>query len=335
MRGKNGGRVWKWLLSLFGLAIFAVLVARIGLKVVLANLSAVGLWFVVVFLIGLAWLFCQALAWTLIQSAFRPVPLMPFFRARIIADGLNTLLPAANVGGDAARTVIVKDYSPIEESVPVVVFDKTIEFTATLFYLIAGLLISVLKLQFPHELRGPVAFILAGSLVGIAVLVILQFRGVAGLIRKAAAVIPGGRKWAASKEDVLRELDANMRFLYGRSKLKIAEAWGLHFTARSLGAVEIFVILKAMGAETGFAEIVFISVIVVLMNTALFIMPGQWGVSEGAHVLAGAAVGYTAPAALSLGIIRRLRKVLVAGLAVLLMGTGKERMKMVEKKDVR
>lgn len=334
MSRKDRGSAWKWLLSLVGLGIFAGLVAKIGLSVVLRNLTEVGWWFAVVFMVGLVWLGCQALAWTLIQAVFRPVPFLPFFRAKIIADGMNTILPAANVGGDALRAVVVKDLVPFKESVPVIIFDKTLEFTATLFYLVAGLLLSVLNLKFPGELRVPVVFILAGILVGIAVLVFLQFRGVAGLIRKVAPIIPGGRKWVAEKEDVLLELDANMRFLYGRSKTRIAAAFGLHLIGRILGAVEIYIILRAMGLEAGFTPVVFISVIVVLMNTALFIMPGQWGISEGAHVLAGAAVGYTAPVALSLGIIRRLRKVLVAGLAVFLLSLKKESIKTVENNNV-
>lgn len=321
-------------LAVLGVVLFLFLIKRIGLGNILKNIGDVGLWFIVVFLVGMGWLFCQSVAWSIIQAAFKPVPFLALFRARIIADGLNTLLPTANMGGDAARAVLVQDLIPLRQGVPGVIVDKTIEFIASLFYMCASLLISAIFLKIPPSLRATSIAVLGSITAGIFLFVVLQFKGMSGLIGKAASLIPGGRRWMEAKSAMFAELDGNIRFLYGRSKIRMIAAWILHLIGRLLGAVEVWVVLRAMGRHPSIPQVLFISVIVVIMNTALFIMPGQWGVSEGAHVLAGAALGYSASASLSLGIVRRLRKVLVAGIAVLLLLIKKQHLNILGVKNV-
>jgi uncharacterized membrane protein YbhN (UPF0104 family) len=327
MNDNGKKRLVRYGLSLVGLVIFIILVLKIGLGVIIQNFSRVGAWFLVVCLLGVSWLFLQALAWSLIQRTFQPVPLWALFRAKLIADGLNTLLPAANMGGEAARAVIIKRYVPLQQGIPGVVFDKTIEYTASLFFLAAGLLISVQRLKVPQAVRTPSTVVLGAIAAGIITLVVLQFQGIYPLLKKLAPVIPGGRKWFLEREDILRELDGNMRSLFGQSKLKLVAAWGLHLAGRVLGAVEVYVILRALEVPTNWAKVLFISVFVVISNTAFFLMPGQWGVAEGAHLLVARMVRYSSAVGLTLGVVRRIRKVLFAGVAVILIVAGKERLK--------
>jgi uncharacterized membrane protein YbhN (UPF0104 family) len=76
----------------------------LGIGVVLENVSRFGAWFAAILIVGSSWLFFQACAWSIIQNAyFQKVPFFRMFRVRITSDALNSLLPSASLGGDAAR----------------------------------------------------------------------------------------------------------------------------------------------------------------------------------------------------------------------------------------
>ncbi|MBC7361363.1 MAG: flippase-like domain-containing protein [Candidatus Aminicenantes bacterium] len=317
---------------LFGILLFIILIYRINPQVVLDNFSKIGLWFFVTCFIAFCWIFLQSLAWAIVQSAFQPVPFLTLFRAKVMADGLNTLLPTANMGGEAARALIIKKHSPLQEGIPGIVFDKTIEYVASLVYLAAGLFISLLYLKVPESLKIPSLVVLFTTGVGTIILVFLQFKGVYKILEKLAALFPKAKKWLLEKEKLLRQFDVNMRLLFSHSWIKLMGALTLHIISRLLGAMEIFVIIKALGLPATLVKVIFISVFVVIMNTAFFLIPGQWGAAEGANLLAAVTVGYPASVGLSIGIVRRARKIFFAALTVLLLFLRKEKLKL---KDIR
>jgi uncharacterized membrane protein YbhN (UPF0104 family) len=316
-----------------GFLLFVILIYRVGFRVIVDNFSKIGAWFFVTCLIALAWIFLQSLAWAIVQSAFQPVPFLTLFRAKVMADGLNTLLPTANMGGEAARALIIKKHSPLREGIPGIVFDKTLEYLASLFYLGAGLFLSIIYLKIPERLKISALVVLATTAVGITILVILQFKGVFNILRKLAKVFPKGRKWFREEEEVLRQFDSNMRLLFSHSKFKTLTAWLLHVISRLLGALEIYVILKVMGIPVSIIKVIFISVFVVIVNTAFFIIPGQWGTAEGANMLAAATVGYPVSAGLSVGVVRRARKIFFAAITVILLLIRKEKIKLTRSQD--
>ncbi|MGZ5497918.1 MAG: hypothetical protein ACXWHI_04280, partial [Candidatus Aminicenantales bacterium] len=57
---------------------------------------------------------------------------------------------------------------------------------------------------------------------------------------------------------------------------------------------------------------------VTIINTAFFIVPGQFGVAESASVLVLQSLGFPAALGLSLGVIRRIRKMITAAVGLAL-----------------
>jgi len=112
---------------------------------------------------------------------------------------------------------------------------------------------------------------------------------------------------------------------FKHSRLKLAAAFFLHFASRWLGVLEVYVIFRALNLSTSPAKVLFISVFVVIVNTAFFLIPGQLGAAEGANLLAATAVGYPATVGLSLGLVRRARKVVYALATVVLILIGRQK----------
>ena len=85
--------------------------------------------------------------------------------------------------------------------------------------------------------------------------------------------------------------------------------------ARLAGAAEVFIVLRVLGAPVSPIQAVFIYSVIVVINTVFFILPGQWGVTESASLLLLQALGQSAAIGLSLGVIRRIRKLVFVALA--------------------
>jgi 1L-myo-inositol 1-phosphate cytidylyltransferase len=314
----------RYLLTGAGLLLLVVLLTTIGTAAVLDSLARFGPWFLAILGVALAWLFVQAWAWYLVQRAyFRPVPLLPMFRARVICDALNTLIPSANVGGEAARAFLIKRYVPLTEGIPGVLADKTVEFFATTLFLMLGFLASLLFIRLPGWMAGAAAVSFGITFVCIGVFIVFQRKGVRWTLDRAAKVVPRVQRFIDKKESAIAELDANLRLVYSRFSWKTVAAAGLHFVNRIFGLVEVYIILRVLGTGASVIQALFISTGVTLINTAFFFVPGHFGVMESGHVLILQSLGFTAALGLSLGVIRRIRKLAMAALGLLLYALAK------------
>jgi len=312
------------LLTCSGLLLLIYLISRVGVAAVLTQLSRFGPWFLVIVGLGFAWLFLQAWAWHAIQRAhFRPVPLGRLFLVKIISDALNTLLPSANVGGDAARAFLIRGHVPLKEGLPGIIVDKTVEAFASALFLASGFLLSLLLLDLPNWMTVAAAVCLLVTGIGVVLLVTVQRKGALWTLNGVAKIFPRAGRFAAGRERHIRDLDANLRVLHGGLGGWTVAATALHFAARVLGAVEVLVIMNVLGAALSALQALFISTGVTLINTAFFIVPGQFGVAESAHVLAVQTLGYSAALGLSLGIIRRIRKLATATVGLILYAAQK------------
>ncbi|MGB9906968.1 MAG: lysylphosphatidylglycerol synthase domain-containing protein [Candidatus Saccharicenans sp.] len=331
MNNSNIKKLVRVILTALGLLLLAVLIYRVGPREVWENTRQVGYYFILTCLIALGWIFLQSAAWSIVQTAFQPVPFRVLFKARIMADGVTTLVPmSANVGGEAARAIIIRRYSPLREGIPGILFDKTVESFASLVFLTTGLFISLLFLKIPEKYKISALTVLGSITVVIAVMIILQLKGVYGILNKLARIFPRSRQWFLEKEEILRQFDRNMRTLFRHSKLKLTTAFLMHFASRWLGVLEVYVIVRALGWSAPLVKMLFMSVFVVIANTAFFLIPGQWGAAEGASLLAATTVGYPAAIGLSIGLVRRARKVIYALVTVILMLGSRQKLKLSE-----
>ncbi len=314
----------RFLLTGAGLLLLVILLMTVGTATVLDSLARFGPWFLVILGVALAWLFVQAWAWYLVQRAhFRPVPLLRLFRARIVCDALNTLIPSANVGGEAARAFLIQRYVPLTEGIPGVLADKTIEFFTTTLFLMLGFLVSLLFIRLPGWMSGAAAISLVITFVCIGVFIVFQRKGVQWTLGRVAKVVPRVQRFIDKRQSTIVELDANLRLVYCRFSWKTVAAAGLHFVNRIFGVAEVYIILRVLGTGASVIQALFISTGVTLINTAFFFVPGHFGVMESGHVLILQSLGFTAALGLSLGVIRRIRKLAMAGLGLLLYALAK------------
>ncbi|MGA2534295.1 MAG: lysylphosphatidylglycerol synthase transmembrane domain-containing protein [Candidatus Aminicenantales bacterium] len=320
-------RSWiKGLLTAVGVLLFFYLVRRIGFKTLGANLSRFGPWFILTSLLAAGWIYCQSVAWWLIQKGFfRRVPLGLLYRIKIISGAFNLVLPSASLGGDAMRAFMIKKNVPLKEGIPSVLFDKTLEFIASTFFLTCGFLLGLITIRLPRSLTIPVIVSLGITATATFLLILAQKTGVKKIVARVGSLIPGGRAWIEKREIHLEALDQNLRLLYSRSNRKAILPFVLHVIGRLLGTVEVMIILAVLKAPVNFIQAIFICTVVTVGNSIFFILPGQWGVMESVHILVLQSLGYPAAIGLSLSVIRRIRSLLFVGLGLILFASGKRK----------
>jgi uncharacterized membrane protein YbhN (UPF0104 family) len=317
MTAKAAGKWARAVLTAVGVLIFVYLIHRIGLHTLRSNLVRFGPWFLLTCLIAATWLFSQAVAWWLIQKAFfTRLRLGVLFRIKIISDTFNLILPSASLGGDAMRAFLIRENVPLKDGIPSVLFDKTIEFCGSILFLVGGFLLGLTSLRLPRSLTIPVSISLGMTAIVIILLVLAQKKGLTTTLRRLGRAIPKAQSWIAKREGHIEAMDRNFRLLYTRSNTKAIAPLAIHFLSRFLAAAEVLVIMAVLKAPVSVVQAIFITTVVTAGNTVFFVLPGQWGVTEGLHVLVLQSLGYPAAVGLSLAVVRRIRKLVMASLGL-------------------
>jgi uncharacterized membrane protein YbhN (UPF0104 family) len=130
-------------------------------------------------------------------------------------------------------------------------------------------------------------------------------------------------------------LDDNLNKSYttGVRSLVIAGFW--HTCGRMLGVLEVMLLMNLLGAEMTFIEAIFFSTIVNVINGIFFLIPGQLGVSEAAQAEIAKTLGYTEDIGFGVGIVRRIRKLILMALGLFFLATYDKKEELLQSKNGR
>ena len=109
-----------------------------------------------------------------------------------------------------------------------------------------------------------------------------------------------------------------VRFMHDRPG-RLVEVLGLELVGHVLLAMEIWVVMRAIGSAASWADAFTMEGAIKLIAAVFFFVPGQLGAAEGVYVLLADALRFGPAAGLTLALIRRVRALLIAtvGLAAL------------------
>ena len=282
--------------------IHSVGVAVIGRDVALAGWvlpATVSIYLTQLFLSGQAWR--AALG----RAGVSP---MQMFRLRWIRDGINALLPVAQLGGQVvgARLLTRMGVTPALAAAAAIL-DLTVEAVSQLLFTLAGVAVLLVTTR-SHAWLSWVAsgLLLTACCVGgfVAVQRLGGLRVVERLLARLAVRWPAAAGWS-------------LRGLHRRLMARQADypallrATGFHILAWILGGAEVWVVLAALHSGVSALDAVVIESLGMAARSAGFAVPGAIGVQEGGFVLVCGLFGVPAEAALALSVLKRLREALV------------------------
>ncbi len=312
----------KLLQSIFfvlGLGIFIYLIYLLGWKVLLEKIELIGWWWIPLVLLALIWQFFHMQAWNEVLSflGYR-LSLWQLYKLKMIAEAVNMVVPSGNLGGDTVRAHLIRKQVPMNTAIPSVMVDKTLDFLSKMIFNIVGFTLILFFIEMPPVLFWSCTLYLIFIFFYNSLLVWIQVKGISGGLLKAIKWIPSLYQALIKRRDQLSLLDENLNRAYTQGKLKLFLAGVYHTIGRTLGVVEIWIVLWLLGEQPGFVEVLFLGVIVNVINGAFAIIPGQWGVSEYAQVLTAQVLGYTTAIGLSMAVIRRIRRLFLTGVGLII-----------------
>jgi putative membrane protein len=229
-----------------------------------------------------------------------------FYRLRIIREGIDSLLPVAQVGGEiVGARLLARRGVALSRAAASVVVDVTVELLTQLLFLLAGLLTLAL-LRAAGAATGLKLLLAAAA---IAALFLLAQR--LGLLRMIETLTSGvARRWPSLAGLSLDGLHDCAVRIY-RQPGPMLRGAALHFTAWIAGCLESWAVLHAMGVKVSPAQALVIESLGMAGRSGGFAIPAALGAQEGGFVLAAAAVGVALAPALALSLVKRLREILV------------------------
>ena len=306
-------KVLRLLLPGLGLLLLGYLVGKTGVGEVLHHLAIVKWSFPVVLLVAFLWHLSNSLAWSFAfpPGAFKP-PFSALLRAKLAGDAVSQLTPLANLGGEPLKAYLLKGQAPTSLSLAAVVVNKTTQVLTGLVFSSLGFLLVVFYWDLPHALPHSVELGLGVILVASGMLIWglyhqqhHLFTSLLTLIRRLGIKTD----WIASKMAKARRIDDHIGHFYQRHKGRLAAVVACHTVGWFLGTCETYVILSALGVDIDFTVALLLTSLSVSINSLFFFMPSNIGVLEGSQVFLFISLGLNPAAGLSMGIVKRLRKV--------------------------
>jgi putative membrane protein len=266
------------------------------------------LWLVPAFVVlHLFQLLLSARAWRMLLPD-PPAGWSLFHRLRLVREGIDSLLPVAQVGGElVGAQLLARSGLPIGLAAASVVVDVTLEFLSQLVFLLLGVVVWTILMPASSELAwGPWLGMGALALTAAAALMAAQrfglLRLIEVLVKHIAARLPA---LATLSLDGLHTSAVN---LY-RRRGPMLGAGALHLLAWMLGTIESWAVLQGLGFDVPWSTAFVIESLGMAGRSAGFAVPGALVVQETGFVLAAIAMGLPESAGLALSLIKRVREV--------------------------
>jgi putative membrane protein len=246
-------------------------------------------------------------AWRLLVGERRYSPLT-FFRFRLVREGVNSLLPVAQIGGPlvAIRLMIEAGISGALAGAGTTL-DLTVEAAMQLIFTLTGL--GLLGAEGANPDWAP--WVESGVALGAVGLLAFITAQRAGLMRLIEGLFVRLKKFfPALSLETLQGLHQELIRLQ-RERWALAGAAGFHFASWAGGMFEVSVGLAALGHEVSLRQAFIIESLGMAARSAGFAVPGALGVQEGGFILVCGLFGIAPEMGLALSMLKRLREIIV------------------------
>ena len=331
----RGLRVAERLVLACGIVLFFVLLARLGIENVLANLRLVGWGIFLILAAEIVPILFNTLGW---RAAFpgggRVPPFCRLISARVAGDAANALTPTATMGGEFVRVRMLQTEMPAPPLVASVMVAKITQTVGLVGFVAIGLLLVIDDTGLPVTVRWGIFASLCVFSVLLAGLLFAQRRG---LLTQGVAALSRWRllRFLASLRPSIEQVDAEMARVHRESAGRIIISSASFAFGYAAGILETYLILFFFGVPVTLELALAVEVLGVALNNLTFFVPLRAGTQEAGRALVFAMLGLGAAQGLAAGVIYRVRELTwgLIGLALLAGSRSAQRISPPSKPD--
>lgn len=291
--------------TLAGGAAMAVLLWWIGVADILDAMAGIGWGLVAIAPIHVVQMLFSALGWRAVTPAAAARPVSLFLWLRWIREGVNNLLPVAQVGGDlvAARLLALRGIR-VSDGGAGVAADKTVEMVTQAAFTLMGLgLLLAVSDDDGLAFWAALGLLLLAAAAGGFLLA--QRAGVFRLFERLLLRI--GEGLGSAMLGSAAGLHDALVGIY-RDRGALAAGGAHHMISWVLGGAEVALILHFLDAPVGLVAGIVIESLGQAIKSVGFAVPGALAVQEGGYIAIGAVFGLGPETAVALSLVKRLRE---------------------------
>jgi uncharacterized protein (TIRG00374 family) len=295
-----------------GVVLFAVLVRHVGADRLLDDLRGFGSALLGVVAFELAIDACNTVAWRTILPPSAPVGVGVLFWIRQAGVAVNQLTPTATVGGEIVKTMLLAPRLPSAVTAASLVAARMSYALGQTILVLLGLSTVLGRMRQTPDLAVAVVVTFLATVGGVLGFVWLQRRGIfataAGAFRRLGLL----RGLADRLHAGSTALDTALAEFYRNRPRAFAASVAWHVAGQLVGLLQLAFILTTLGSPTSLSTCLAIEAFALVLDSAVFLVPGRIGVQEASRVLVFTTFGLGAPTGLAVAVIVRLNQLAVA-----------------------
>jgi len=314
-------RLFHGALLLAGVAIFVALVRRIGAAQLADDLRGFGWAIVGVVALELVIDACNTVAWRLTLPPTAPIGFGLLYWVRQAGVAINQITPTATVGGEVAKTVLLRPYLRTATTAASLVAARMSYALGQTVLVLLGLSAVLTRTRDTPDLGIAIVVAVMATVGGVLGFVALQRRGffatatrAIGRFGVASAIIDRLHAGGAA-------LDEQLATFYRERPGAFAASVGWHVAGQLVSLLQLWFILTALGSPTPLATCLAIEAFALVLDSATFLVPGRVGVQEAGRVLVFTTFGLSATTGLAVAVIVRLNQLTVTAIGLVAYAT--------------
>ncbi len=306
-------KLFKLIFLLVGLALLGWVIRATNLAETYELVSQIGFGFLFVLAVYFFAFLFDTLTWqiTLLSAPLTSNWLYRFFQMRLAGEAFNNILPAASMGGEPIKAILLKNLYGFNyrESVASLILARTINTVALILFLIVGFILMLDSAVLDEKYNS-----IAG--IGLAVLSVLIFLFYAvqrfKIASRASAVLSKNKlfHWLGDALHHIKDVDETLVEFYTAHHGRATFAFVLAFINWVLGVAEIFITMHFLGHPVSLVDAWIIEAVAQLVRAATFFIPASIGAQEGAFMVIGSAVTGSPTVGFAMAIVRRAREII-------------------------
>jgi uncharacterized protein (TIRG00374 family) len=230
---------------------------------------------------------------------------------RLISEAIGQLGVIGMVGGEATRVSLLGSGVSVAGAISSVTLDRGLFILAGAVVTIAGIVSLLFVVSVSHTLYLYASALVLGLLcllIAGAMAIQRRWPVLSGLARRGAR-IPWFRTWLQSKESTIRASEQRIIEFYHRARGVFWLSVLLNLLCHFLAIVEVYLILKMLGAPATLLGALILESLTKLINVAGAVNPGNVGTYEGGNMVIGRLIRLSGTQGLLLALCRRVRGV--------------------------
>ena len=303
------------LTALAGLALLVVVVVRVGVAEIAADVRQVGWGLVLIVAFGGLRFLLRALAWRLCLEPPHRLALKDAFAAVVCGDAIGNLTPLGPLVGEPAKAAFVRGRVALTPALTALAIENVLYTLSAAAMIAAGMVALLVRFQLPADVRGVGKIAIAGTFALFAGALWILWRQPA-LVSRALGIAPPLRKHA----DRIKQMEDEIYSFASRHPralpaLAAAEA-GFHV----LGVAEIYLTLWLLSVTGPTLFYAFLFETANRLITVVFkVVPLRLGVDEVGTAWFATLIGLPYKTGVALAIIRKARMLFWAAAGGLLL----------------